>query len=366
MKIKCLKSDLINGINIVNRAIPNKTTMNILENILITVEGNCIKLTASDMELGIETIIDGTILEGGNIALESKLFSEIIRKLPESDILIETDSNYLTSITCENSEFNISGKSGEEFPPLPDYEKTNPLVISQLSLRDVITKTIFSISDNESNKTMTGELFEINNNNFKVVSLDGHRVSIRNVDLKDVYENKKVIVPGKTLNEITKIIASDANKDVNIYFNEKNIIFEFDNTIVISRLIEGEYFKIDQMFSNNCDVKVTLNKKEFLDCIDRATIYIKDGEKKPVKLNFANDNLEVSISSQIGSMNADIEIEKEGKDLEIGFNPKFLIDALKAIDDENITVYMINSKAPCFIQNETKSYVYLILPVNYN
>lgn len=213
---------------------------------------------------------------------------------------------------------------------------------------------------------MTGELFDINGDELKVVSLDGHRISIRKIQLKDSYEPRKVVVPGKTLNEVSKILPGDAQSDVVISFTPKHIVFEFDNTVVVSRLIEGEYFKIDQMLSSDYETKVKINKKEFLNCIDRATLLVKEGDKKPIIINITDGSMELRINSVLGSMNEDIDIEKSGKDLMIGFNPKFLIDALRVIEDEEVELYMVNPKAPCFIKNPEESYIYLILPVNFS
>jgi len=365
MKLVCSKSNLLTGVQIVSKAVSNKTTMSILECILVdTTKGN-ITLTANDMDLGIETIIEGNIIEKGIIALDAKIFLEIVRKLPDSDITIETDSSYKTTITCEKAKFNIIGKSGEDFSYLPVVEKENNIVISQFTLKEVVRQTIFSISDNDNNKLMTGELFEIKGDELKVVSLDGHRISIRKIQLKDSYEPRKVIVPGKTLNEVSKILPGGADNDVTISFTSKHIVFEFDNTTVVSRLIEGEYFKIDQMISSDYETKVKINKKEFLSCIDRATLLVKEGDKKPIIINITDGSMELKINSIIGSMNEDIDIEKQGKDLMIGFNPKFLIDALRVIDDEEVELYMVNPKAPCFIKNPEESYIYLILPVNF-
>ena len=365
MKFVCSKSNLLTGVQTVAKAVPSKTTMSILECILIEADNGNIILTANDMELGIETIIKGDVLVSGKIALDAKIFLEIVRKLPDNDITIETDDNNKTTITCEKAKFNIIGKSGDDFSCLPVVEKRDPLVISQYTLKESIRQTIFSISDNENNKLMTGELFEINNDELKVVSLDGHRISIRKIRLKNSYPFKKVVVPGKTLNEISKILSGDMDKDVLIYFSDKHIIFEFDNTTVVSRLIEGEYFKIDQMLSNDYETKVIINKKELLSCIDRATLLVKEGDKKPIIINITDAGMELKINSAVGSMNEEIDITKQGKDLMIGFNPKFLIDALKVIEDEEIDIYLVNPKAPCFIRDEEGKYIYLILPVNF-
>ena len=366
MKLICSKSNLLHGVNIVSKAVPTRTTMAILECILIDASSDEIKLIANDMELGIETVIDGEIIENGIIALDAKIFSDIVRKLPDNEVVIETDASFKTVITCEKSQFNIIGKSGEDFSYLPYIEKNDPISISQFTLKEVIRQTIFSIADNANNRLMTGELFEINENQLKVVSLDGHRISIRNIELKDHYENKKVVVPGKTLNEISKILPGSVDDDVTIYITDNHIIFEFMNTTVVSRLIEGEYFKIEQMLSSDYETKVKINKRELLDCIDRATLLVKEGDKKPIIMDIQDGVMELKINSFVGSMNEDIDIEKTGKDILIGFNPKFFIDALRVIDEEEVSLYMVNPKAPCFIRDDDNQFIYLILPVNFN
>ena len=206
MKIICKKSDLQKSISIVSKAVSSKTTMPILETILINASAAEIHFTANDMELGIDTIVEGTIQEKGMVALDAKLFSEIVRKLPENDVIITSDTNNSTQITCEKAKFSIMGQSGEDFPYLPYVEKDYQITISQFTLKEVIRQTIFSIAANDSNKIMTGELFDINGSEMRVVSLDGHRISIRKILLKSEYEPKKVIVPGKTLTEISKIL----------------------------------------------------------------------------------------------------------------------------------------------------------------
>lgn len=366
MKLICQKTDLLKGVTIVSKAVPIRTTMAILECILIDASLGEIKLTANDMELGIETVISGDIIEPGIIALDAKVFSEIIRKLPDREITIETDSSFKTLITCGKAKFQIIGKSGEDFSYLPEVERGASVFMSQFTLKEVIRQTIFSIADNDSNKIMSGELFEISGDRFKAASLDGHRISIRNVLLKENYDYRKMIVPGKTLLEISKILPGSAEEDVILYFTDNHILFEFDRTTVVSRLIDGEYFKIEQMLSSDYETKIRINKKDLLECIDRATLLIKEGDKKPIIMNITDTSMELKINSFIGSMNEEIEIEKEGKDILIGFNPKFFIDALRAIDEEEITLYMVNPKAPCFIKDSEDQYIYLILPVNFN
>jgi DNA polymerase-3 subunit beta len=364
MKIICEKEEFLKGIQIVSRAVPNKTTMSILECILITANHNNITLLANDMELGIETYIEGTVVEEGIIALDAKILLEIIRKLSDNKVTLSVDEEYKTTILCEKAKFNIIGKSGEDFSYLPKVEKKDRVNISQFSLKEAIRQTIFSITD--ADKLMSGELLEINGDIMRLASLDGHRISIRRVELKDSYKDKSVIVPGKTLSEVSKILSQDVDDNILLYFNKKHIIFELENTTIVSRLIEGDYFRIDQMFSNDYETKLIINRRELLSCIERASLLVKEGDKKPIIFSISDNKIDIMIRSALGSLNEEIEIEKYGKDMMIGFNPKFLIDVLKNIEEEYIQFFMMSPKAPCIIKDENESFLYLILPINFS
>lgn len=365
MKISCVKAELLAGINIALKAVPSKTTLPILESFLIVAD-EVITITTNDKDMGIETAVNGNIIEKGKIAVDARIFSEIVRKLPEDEVIIESDLNQKIKVTCEESVFNLNGKDPDEFPELPRTENEKKIIVSQFILRELIRQTIFSISQNDTNAMMRGELFEVEGNVLKVVSLDSHRISIRKEELANSYDNIKVIVPGKTLNEVSKIISGDKDNIVEIAFDKNFVKFNLEGTMVLSRLIEGEFFNIDQMISSDYETEVKVNKNDFLNSIDRAFTLAREGEKKPIILDIANDSMALNISTSLGSMNAELPITKNGKDMVIGFNPKFFIDALKAIDDEEVNIYFVNSTAPCFIRNDEGNYVYIILPVNIN
>ena len=364
MKLVFNQTDLMNSVNIVMKAIPGKTTMPILQCIMIDASRSRILFTGNDMELGIETEVKGTIIESGKIALDAKILSDIVRKLPNNEVTIVTDDKYTATITCEKAKFVIPGKSGEDFAYLPTIETRASVAISQFSLKELIRQTIFSIAVNENNKLMTGELFEIKNNVLRVVSLDGHRIAIRNLELKDNCPDLKVVVPGKTLSEISKIISGEGSEMVTINFSSNYILFEFDQTVVLSRLIEGEYFQIDQMLSSDYDTKIEIYRQEFISCIDRATLLVRESDKMPVIMNIADTGMNIQITTPLGSMDESMGVIKTGKDIVIGFNPRLLLDALRVIDDESVTLYFVNAKAPCFIRDDKNTYIYLILPVN--
>lgn len=364
MKFTCDKNDFSEGINIVLKAVTGKSTVPTLDCVAIETKDGNISLTTNNMELGIKTIVKSSIIEEGSILVNAKMLSEIVRKLPEDEVSFECDMNHNIMLKCGKSKFNISGLPSEEFSFLPVIEKNNKVVISQFTLKEIIRQTIFSTSENESNRILTGELFEIKGNSFRVTSLDLYRVSIRRTELTESYETIKVIIPGRTLSEISKILSGNIEDKAAMYFSSNHVLFELENTIVLSRLIEGNYYDINKMLSNDYETKIKINKKDLLGSIDRATLLLRESEKKPVVMNIEDGNVRLEMNTKIGSMDESIEIEKEGKDMLFAFNPKFLIDVLRVIDDEDIYLYMINSKAPCFIKNNEESYIYLILPVN--
>ena len=371
MKISFKKSDLITALNIVSKAVAVKTTMPILECILIEADESGVRFTANDMELGINTWIRSdscNVMEGGRTAVDARLFVDIVRKISSdegSDIVISKKDS-LIEIGCDNSLFKIQERDADQFPELSLIDDEKSIDVSQFTLKEVIKDTIFSISSNDSNKMMTGELFEVKGDNLKVVSLDGHRISIKNTALRQSYDPVSVIIPGKTLSEISKILPGDADKDVKICFSQSSVLFRFEDTVMISRLIDGEFFRIENMLRPDYDTKIVINKKELLDSIERSTILVRENDKRPLIFNIEDSSMALRMSTVIGSMDDRLLVRKEGKDLMIGFNPRFLMDALRAIDDEEVSLYMTNAKSPLIIRDEKDSYVYLILPVNFN
>lgn len=367
MNIRCQKNILLAGINIVSKAVAGKTTKPILECILVEAENGKIRLTANNLNLGIETVIEGTILEEGSTAISAKLFSDIVRKLPDSEILIETNDDYKVIIQCEKSNFRIPCWDSQDFPEITDVSRKNSISISQLALRDVIRQTIFSISDNENSKMMTGELFEVKDNVLTVVSLDGKRISLRKVSLKGENSDVSAIVPGKTLQEVLKIINGGADDAVDIYFSDTDMQFEFGSTKVVSRLIDGQYYKIGHMLSMDTPVEIRCSRSELSGCLDRAMLLIQETDKKPVIMNVKDDgNLYIHLDTNMGSLHEEMEIEKNGGEIIIGFNPSYLMDALRVIDDDDVHIFMKDSKSPCIIKDQDETFAYIILPININ
>lgn len=364
MKLSVSKMSLFNAINKVIKAVPSKSNLSNADCILLDAANDELRLVANNLELAIECIIPATVLEDGKVCLESKMFADWIRKMPDDDIKISTDRNLSTTINCGNVSVNYMGKETDTFNDLPKFDYKDHMDISEYSLKEVIIQTIFSTSENEANKTLSGELFEIKEGILRVVSLDGQRVSIRRIEISDNSLNKKIIVPGRSLNELFKILGGDTEKSVTLHFTDNHLIVCFDNTTLVTRLIDGDFFNIDNVLTKDYETKVTINKKLMFESVDRSTLLASDGDKRAIVLNIKDGVMELRMKSTKGSMDENIEIEKEGNDLRIGFNPKFLMDALHVIDDEKIHLYFVSPKSPCFIRDDADSYTYMILPVN--
>ena len=367
MKISCLKSELLSGLTTALRAVPSKTNYTILESFLLYAYEDDITITASDNEMIIETGIPGVIEEEGMIAVDARLFGEIIRKLPENNVTVISDSNYRVLIKCEDIEMVLNGRDPDEFPRSPIIKRDEVVCISQFTLKEIVRQTIFSISGNDSSSIMRGELFEIKENILKVISLDSHRISIRYAKLSENYGFIKRIIPGKCLLEVSRIISGSIEDKVEIVFDSNFVQFSFDETVVLSRLIEGEFIDVENMISMDYETEVRINRNLLMNCIERAMTLVRDGEKKPVVLDIRNDIMDIDLRSSLGELNEQIFLErKEGKDQLLGFNPKYILDVLRVIDDEVIDMYFLHTNAPCFIRNKEGEYIYIILPININ
>ena len=363
MKLICKKNDLLSGVNITMKAVSSKTTMSILECFLIDATEGKIKMTANDMELGIETVVQGEIIEPGSVAIEAKLFSEIIRKLPDNDVVIDVDNEYKANITCENAKFNIIGRDGDDFSYLPEIKKEKSISISQFSLKEVIRQTIFSIDDKNNNKLMTGELFEISGNNLKVVALDGHRIAIRNIELNAEYEDIKVVVPGKTLNEVSKILEDNSDL-VEITFTSNHILFNLKTTKVISRLLEGKFVNYNSLLPQEHKLIVNVKKQELQNGIERASLMAKDGNSNLIKLDVQEDILIITSNSQLGKVREEVAISLQGEGVQIAFNSRYLLDVLKSMEEDEIVMEMTSGITPCVIKGKNmNNSKYLVLPV---
>ena len=369
MKIVCEKDKILKAINSVTKAVASKTTMPILEGILIQTNDKEVKLTTYDLEIGIEYIIDANVKEQGATVVNAIMFSEIIRKLPDTDINISLNEQNLLVIECEGSLYKLSTMNPEEFPELPTIEIEKSIETDQNSLRNMIKKTIFAVSNEENRPIFTGCLFETTNNKLNIVAVDGFRMGWVSKNLENKTEQFKAVIPGKTLNEVNKIL-TDSFENIRIGIAKNQGIFEMENCKIVTRLLDGEFFKYESAIPGNWETRIRANKNTLQSCLERVSLIssssIEKEKKYPVKITIDIGKITLSCTNQTGDAKEEIYLETEGKNLEIGVNPKYFLDALKVIDDEEVYIEFGSEISPYIIKPIEKlenEYVYMILPI---
>ena len=368
MKIVCYKDTLLKALNSVIKGVASKTTNPILEGILIQTNENQVKLTTYDMELGIEYIIDSDVKEQGSTVVNAIMFSEIIRKLPDSEIYITLNSNNLLEIECEGALYKLTTMNPDEFPELPKIEIENSIDLEQNMLKNMIRKTIFAVSTEENRPIFTGCLFEVENNKLNVVAVDGFRLALRSIYLPVKVNDFKAVIPGKTLNEINKILL-DSFDHVKIGIAKNQALFEMENCKIVTRLLDGEFLNYASVIPETWETRIRVDKGSIQNCFERVSLIsassIEKEKKYPVKVNIEIGKVTISCTNQTGDAKEEIFVETEGKNLEAGFNPKYFLDALRAIDDPEVFIDFGSSISPCIIRptEENGDYIYMVLPI---
>ncbi|MEA3423577.1 MAG: DNA polymerase III subunit beta [Bacillota bacterium] len=362
MKFSCFQSDLINSINTVQKAISNKSNMEVLKGILITVENNKIKLTGNDSNLSIEVIIEAQIEQEGVIVLDSKLFCDIIRKLPNATVDFNLNNNFV-EIECLYSKFKLITLNAEEYPKLPTVENSHSLVVNREIIKNMIKQTIFSVSTDETRPILTGSLFEIKDNKASLVSIDGYRLALKSVQI-DSDRDSKTVIPGKTLNELMKILSNSSEEELIIKITDKYISFEIENIKIISKILEGEFIKYNQIIPTDFNTEIVINTNEFYNGIERASLMARETKSSIIKMSLQDKFIEITSISEIGSVIDKVKMKIEGDKFDIGFNPKYLLDVLRVIDSEEVVLELSSSLSPCIIKPvDDNEYIYLVLPV---
>jgi len=364
MKFSCDKNKLSEVITTVSKAINNACAIDILKGIKIDAKDS-IKLTGSDLDLSVESILDAEIQEEGSIIVDARIFSEIIRKLPDGQVEIETDSKNELKINCRNTKFNILYLSSEGYPEIKKIEDGDSFKIYSNDLKNIIKNTIFAISNNESRPILTGSKFEVTNSNLRVVSIDGYRLALRNQVIPETgYEDLSFVVPGRVLNEMLKILKDDATI-VTVTVRENSVMFSFDNFVIISRLLEGEFMDYNKFIPSSASINVKADVKSLADMVERASIIINyDDPKIPIILNINNSELNVECISKRGNFDERMDIEHHGEDLRIGIASKLLLDTLKSINTENMLMEFNTAQSPCVIKPiEGNGFIYMVLPI---
>ena len=365
MKIICEKDKILKALNSVTKAVASKTTMPILEGILIQTNENEVKLTTYDLEIGIEYIIECEVKEQGATVVNAIMFSEIIRKLPDTEINIELNEKNLLVIECEGSLYKLATMNPTEFPELPQINIENSIEIEQNALKDMIRKTIFAVSTEENRPIFTGCLFEISNNKLNLVAVDGFRLAWKSRFLQSKINDFTAVIPGRTLNEINKIIL-DSFDTIKIGVAKNQALFEMENCKVVTRLLDG--LNYSSVIPENWETRIRVNKDIIQNCFERISLIssssIEKEKKYPVKVMIDIGKVTISCTNQTGDAKEEIYVSTEGKNLEAGFNPKYFLDALRAIDDEEVFIDFGTSISPCIIRPvDDGDYIYMILPI---
>ena len=371
MKLVFKKNTLLEIINTVQKAVSAKSVMPILECIKIEAypDGSVI-VTGNNLDISIEYRSECIVNEPGEIAINSRMFGEIIRRFPEGDVHINVnENNNVMFLKCQNSEFNIQGLSAVDYPAIPQIDEKYSFSMKQEVLKRMIRKTLYAISTNEAKKPiLTGSLFEINTGVLSVVSTDGFRIAKVESIVESSLDSAKFVIPGFCLREIMKVLEEEEG-EVKVVVAQRHVKFDFGGFCIISRLLEGEYVNYKPIFNTPNNIVVTVNTKDFTECIERAALIINDdsiqkNEKVPVRLIISDNLIDIACTTTKGRINDSLNVEKIGNDLEIGFNHKFLLEALKGCEDEVIKLELSNPKGACFIKpTQNNDYIYMLLPV---
>lgn len=364
MKFSCEKALLQAAISTTSRAVSPKSSIPALEGILLEA-GSDLRLTGYNLETGIRTIVPADIREEGTLVLGARLFGEIVRKLPD-DIVTFQSENYMVNIKCGMSEFNILGTDPEEFPELPTVEYQNSLILPQSRLKAMISQTLFAVSDNESRPIHTGSLFEVDGNGLTIVSVDGYRLALRHesIDKKEGAETFSFVVPGAALSEVEKI-CSDVDEPASVTQGARHVMFKVGDTMLVSRRLEGEFLAYRQAIPRNNTIHVEGETRALLSSIDRVSLIISDKLKSPLRCVFDSNLLKISTKTAIGDAYDECPLSGDGGGLEIGFNNKYLMDALKAAPADKVRLELTTGVSPCVIlpTEGEENFLYMVLPV---
>lgn len=363
MKITCNTQNLLEAVLNVQHAVSNKSCLTALEGILVKTDQNEITLCGYDLELGITTQIEANVEEEGGIVLGAKIFSDIIRRAPDDKITISTDDKLIATINSGNSKFSIIGIQKEDYPTLPEFDSHSQIKINSNTLKSMIRQTIFAVADTDEKPINTGTLFDIKNGEINLVSVDGYRLAKRTEKIAEQDCNIKFVVPGKTLSEILKLIP-DSDDEIKISVGKKHIIFTNEKYCIISRLLEGDFLDYNSAIPTEKTTELLINTKEFIESVERASLVITDRLKSPIRCIFSENEAKISCITALGRANDEFPVTTTGKDLEIGFNNKYLLDALKNSDTDQIKVHVNGPLSPFkILPTDGESFVFLVLPV---
>lgn len=364
MKFSCEKALLLSAISITSKVASAKSAIPVLEGLLLEALRN-LRISGYDLKTGIKTEIPADIEEPGDIVLNARLFSEIVRNLPEDVVTIRADERNMVFIECGLSEYTIMGTPATDYPELPSVDTRNSIYVRQDTLKSMISECVFAVSDNESKPIQTGTLFEVENSMLTMVAVDGYRLALRREKIENSdFDNCNFVVPGAALNDVEKI-ASDSEELVTITVGTKHILFVIGDTTLVSRRLEGEFLNYRQAIPAVNKIFLSIKTSDFIESVERVSLIISDKLKSPVKCIFGDGRVQVSAVTAIGKAVDECIISGDGESLEIGFNNKYLLDALKAAPADEVKILLNTSISPCIIGpcDERDNFIYMVLPI---
>lgn len=363
MKFTCKKEDITSAISNVSKAVSPKSTIAALEGIKLRLENSQLELTGYDLEIGITTYIDCNSSDCGEVILNSRLFSEITRRMPSDIITYDINENLNMTISGGNAEYQISAISAEEYPALPDIEMDDPIRVNQSILRSMINQTVYAVSTNDAKPIMTGELFDIDDGKINVVAIDGFRLAIRNENI-DFSDKKHFVVPSKALKEASGLLSEDDDKECCVYVNTKHVLFDINGYRIFTRLLEGEFHNYKNSVPVEFKTEVNIKTSDITHCLERCALLLNEKNKAPVKCTFKNGSITIECKTGIGKLSDSVEAETNGEDITIGFNNKFLLEALRAADTDKVKIQMSGpNRAVKIIPNQGEHFTFIVMPV---
>ena len=367
MKFTCEKSILQAAVNTASRAVPSKSSISALEGLLIT-SGEKLRITGYDLKKAIYTDIDADIVTGGSMVINARFFGEMIRRMPDGIITISSDENNNITAKCGKSEYNFIGLDQGDYPEMPRFSEINYIEIPQNILRSMITQTIFAVAKEEIRPIYTGTLFDIEDGNLTLVSVDGYRLAKRSETVNtEKMENCSFVVPGFALSDIEKI-CEDSDETVKISVGEKHISFTINDTVVITRRLEGEFLNYKKSIPEAFKYEFKVEKSEIISVIDRVALMLSEKSGSPIRMSFNDGIINCLCVTPIGKAEDVCVCSGDGEGLEIGFNDKYLLDAFKNADADELQICLNTSSSPCILKaaDDSGKFTYMILPVRLN
>lgn len=363
MRFQCQVSHLMAGLSIVNRALATRSTLQILEGVLLETCPEGLRLTCTDLALGIETLVEAEVAEEGRVVMPGRLFSEMVRKLPEGMLEMSVNDNHSAVLRCMKSRTTIAGMSATEYPDLPQVEDGNMISVPQNQLRDLVQKTCFAIATDESRPLLTGCLMEIESDEIRLVALDGFRLALRKLHHEQSIESIQAVIPGKVLSELAKVL-SDEETEVHLHIGRTHLSADMGVTRVITRLLEGEYTRYRRILPTDWQTRIKVGRQDLEKAIERAGLMAREGKNNLVRFHIVDQMLTLTSNAEMGDVQEQLEIMMDGKDLDIAFNVRYVSDVLKVLDEDEISLRFNTSVMPCeIVPAEGDAYLYLVLPV---